>query len=141
MPSDLASILDLVVPVIVRIAERRLATDEVLKWQPGAIVELIKDADQPLDLMVNNVVVGTGHAVKVGENYGVRIEAIGGLKERIDAMSSTTPVAHEVRCPGGMRVSDDQGSGGSGGSGGGGATGMPGELADVFEQIADETAA
>lgn len=133
MPSDLDSILGLVVPVIVRIAERRLACDEVLKWQPGAIVELGKDADQPLDLMVNNVVVGRGHAVKVGENYGLRIEAIGDLKSRIDAIGGTQPVAHEVRCPRTMGIGED-------GNDLGGAFASP-ELADVFDQIADESAA
>jgi hypothetical protein len=39
--------------------------------------------------LVNNKVVGRGIAVKVGENFGIRINTIGSAKERAAAMGPT----------------------------------------------------
>lgn len=82
MSSNLDQILKLDVPIIVRLAERLLPLGEVLRLVPGAILELGKDADGELDLLVNNRVVGSGSAVKVGENFGIRLSYIGDPKDR-----------------------------------------------------------
>ncbi len=87
MPRDLHAILKLRVPVIVRLGERRMALDDVLALGPGAIVELPKPADQPLDLMVNNKAIGKGVAVKVGENFGLRVASIGDAQSRVAALT------------------------------------------------------
>lgn len=86
MPSDLRSILNLEVPVIVLLGERRIRVSAVTGWVPGAIVELPKQSEEELQILVNNKVVGTGVAVKVGENFGVRITYIGDIKNRIQAL-------------------------------------------------------
>ena len=88
MATDLQSILKLTVPVIVQIGERKLPMDDVLALGPGAILELNKYADDELDLLVNNKRVGAGQAVKVGENFGIRITHIGTQRQRIQAMGS-----------------------------------------------------
>jgi hypothetical protein len=36
--------------------------------------------------MVNNQVVGEGEAVKVGENFGLRLTAVGDLSDRISSL-------------------------------------------------------
>lgn len=90
MPSDVRSILNLEVPVLVLLGERRVRMVEVTSWVPGAIVEIPKHADEELHILVNNKVIGTGVAVKVGENFGVRITFIGDLKDRIQAMGSSS---------------------------------------------------
>ncbi len=86
MPSDLSSILSLEVPVIVVLGERRMKVADVLALVPGAIVELPKGAGEELSLLVNNKQIGTGTAVKVGENFGLRITYIGDVKSRIAAL-------------------------------------------------------
>lgn len=91
MPRDIKSILKLRVPVIVRIGERRMALDDVLNLSPGAIIELPTPAERPLDLMVNNKVVGTGNAVKIGENFGVRVLEIGAPADRLQALTGKRP--------------------------------------------------
>ena len=77
MVTDISTILGLKVPVIVQIGRRRLSMDDVLALGPGAILELDKKADGDLDLLVNNKIIGEGAAVKVGENFGVRISSMG----------------------------------------------------------------
>ena len=79
-------ILNLEVPVIVRLAERVMMLSEVLNLGSGSIIEFEKGADSELDLMINNKCIGEGQAVKVGENFGLRILHIGSVQNRIKAM-------------------------------------------------------
>jgi flagellar motor switch protein FliN/FliY len=53
----------------------------------GAIIEFFKRSDEPLELMINNKVIGVGEAVKVGENFGLRISKIGDVKEIIRSLA------------------------------------------------------
>jgi flagellar motor switch protein FliN/FliY len=87
MPAGIESILTLEVPVIVQIAERMMPVEEVMSMAPGAIIEVTKPANSDLEILVNNKVIGTGTAVKVGENFGVRVSYIGDLTHRLSAMS------------------------------------------------------
>ena len=86
---DLGRILRLQVPVIVRLAERKLPLSEVMRLGAGAIIEFFKQSDEPLELLVNNKVIATGMAVKIGENFGLRITQIGEVKQLIEAMGSS----------------------------------------------------
>ncbi len=88
MPSDVRSILTLEVPLIVLLGERKARVAEVTALVPGAIVEVPKHAEEELQILINNKVIGTGVAVKVGENFGVRITYIGDIKDRIQALAN-----------------------------------------------------
>ena len=92
MASGLNMILALEVPVIVQIAERIMTVDEVTGIAPGTIIELHKSANDDLEILVNNKTIGTGSAVKVGENYGIRVTFLGDLDDRITAMGAKKPV-------------------------------------------------
>jgi flagellar motor switch protein FliN/FliY len=85
-PSELHRILKLHVPVIVKLAERKLLLSEVMRLGTGAIIEFSKSSDEPLELLINNKPVGHGEAVKVGENFGLRITQIGDVKQVVQAM-------------------------------------------------------
>lgn len=83
---ELRRILQLQVPVIVKLAERKLTLAEVMRLGPGAIIEFFKSSDEPLELLINNKVIGLGEAVKVGENFGLKITQVGDVKEVIRSM-------------------------------------------------------
>jgi flagellar motor switch protein FliN/FliY len=87
MPTDLQSILNIEVPVIVQIASREMTLEEVTLLIPGSIIELPKLVDEELEILVANKPIGVGKAVKVGENFGIRVSYIGDVRERIAAMS------------------------------------------------------
>ena len=91
MASGLKTILALEVPLIVQIAERIMTVEEVTGIAPGAIIELPKSANDDLEIRVNNKTIGTGSAVKVGENYGIRVTFLGDLDDRISAMGAERP--------------------------------------------------
>lgn len=90
MPQKLDRIMLLEVPIIVRIGSRKMSLGEVVGLTPGMIVELPQQAGDQLDLLVNNKPIGSGTAVKVGENFGLKISYIGEAKDRIEAMGPNT---------------------------------------------------
>jgi len=90
MPAELSSILRIEVPVIVLVARHKMPLRAVLDMRPGAIIELPKSADENLEILVNDRTIGVGRAVKVGENFGIRVGSIGPVRDRIEAMASET---------------------------------------------------
>lgn len=86
MARDVRAIGKLEVPLIVRVSQRSMKLQEILALGVGSIIELPKAADADLDLLVNNRPIGGGAAVKVGENFGLRIEWIGEPAERVRAL-------------------------------------------------------
>jgi flagellar motor switch protein FliN len=83
---EIARILKLRVPVIVRLATRRMPISAVRDLSIGAIIEFEMPVESPLDLLVNNGLVGEGQCVKVGENFGLRILRICSQKDRIRSL-------------------------------------------------------
>ncbi len=88
MASDLSAILKLEVPVIVILGSRDIRLKEITALMPGAILELPKSAEEELELLINNKVVATGRAVKVGENFGLRISFVGDVRTRVAALAA-----------------------------------------------------
>lgn len=88
MPTDLQTVLKLKVPLIVTVGKRRASVESVLGLGPGSIVEMNKHSDEPLEILINNKQVGHGEAIKVGENFGIRITKIQPPEERVEAMGS-----------------------------------------------------
>ena len=90
MHAEQTPILDLEVPLIVQIASRTMAVWEVVELEHGSIIEFPRSADEELEILVNNKSVGQGTAVKVGENFGIRISSIGGLDSCLPKSPSPT---------------------------------------------------
>ena len=85
-PPETHRILCIRVPVIVKLAECDMPVSAILKLTSGSILEFERSADADLELLVNNKMVGSGQAVKVGENFGLRIARICGVEDTIRAM-------------------------------------------------------
>src|SRR3954454_2621750 len=83
---ELRRILKLEVPVIVKLADRKLLLSEVMRLGVGAIIESLKSSSEPLELLINNKVIGVGETVKVGENFGLRITRIGDVRQIIQSL-------------------------------------------------------
>ncbi len=95
MASVRAHLHELEVPIIVELGRRTMSVREVMHLVPGAIVELPKAADEPLELMVNNKAIAIGTAVKVGENFGLRITGIGSLEDRAAAAAAGEEISDD----------------------------------------------
>ena len=79
-------ILSMRMPVIVKIAEKATILSSILKLNLGSVINFDKDAYQLVDLMVNNSTIGLGQAVKIGENFGLKITQIGPVEETIKSL-------------------------------------------------------
>jgi flagellar motor switch protein FliN/FliY len=80
---DLKHLLRMKVPVIVRLARKSMSVGTVLCMAPGAIIEFDKRADQELELMIRNKTIGFGKAVKIGEQFGLKVTSICDVHETI----------------------------------------------------------
>ena len=85
-PPELERLLHLHVPIIVKLAERDMSVESILKLTVGSVLEFDRSAESELDLVVTDQTIGAGEAVKIGENFGLRITRIGTPVERIRAM-------------------------------------------------------
>jgi len=70
---DLAYLSDVDLTLTVELGRAVMPVREVLKLQPGSVVELDKLVGQPVSLLVNNTLVAKGEVVVVNERFGLRI--------------------------------------------------------------------
>lgn len=83
---ELERLLPIKIPVRVRLAERRMRIKQLLELTVGTIIEFDRSADSDLDLVASNVCIGTGNAVKCGENFGLRVIGIQPLAQKLLGM-------------------------------------------------------
>ena len=80
---NLEMILDIEVPVYVRVGTAKMLLEDVLKLGIGSVIELDKNIDEPVDLIVNDKVIARGEIVVIDSNFALRITEIETKAERI----------------------------------------------------------
>lgn len=83
---NLELILDIPLEIRVELGRSARKIREVLELGPGSVVELDKQAGEPVDILVNNKLFARGEVVVIDENFGVRITDILSIEERIEAL-------------------------------------------------------
>ncbi len=76
-------LLDIELPVSISFGRIRLPMKDVLKLTTGSIVELDRDVNDPVEVLVNQRLVARGEVVVVDGNYGVRIQEIASREDRL----------------------------------------------------------
>jgi flagellar motor switch/type III secretory pathway protein FliN len=79
------------VPVIVTLASKQESAGKLLHLGPGSIIEFSQSCDSPLQLSVNNLPIGLGEAVKIGDHFGLKIVEIVPAEERLERLGSKWP--------------------------------------------------
>ena len=77
-------LLDVHLPVSISFGSAEMPLRDVLKLSAGSVVELDRQPEEPVDLIVNGCVIARGEVVVVDGNYGVRVQEIVSRKERLD---------------------------------------------------------
>ncbi|NPA65773.1 MAG: flagellar motor switch protein FliY [Epsilonproteobacteria bacterium] len=80
---NISLILDVKLPVRVRIGKKKMLLKDVLNMDIGSVIELNQLANDPLDILVDNHVIAQGEVVIVDGNFGVQITTIGTKKDRL----------------------------------------------------------
>lgn len=84
--NELERILNIPVPVIVRVASKRMSLEEVLKFSPGYIIQFNKNSDENLDLLINDKKIAEGEAITIEERFGLQVKKITSVERKIESM-------------------------------------------------------
>ena len=77
---NLDLVMDIDLNVVVEIGRIKKLVKEIVALRQGSIVELDKQASEPVDIMVNGKLIARGDVVVIDDNFGVRItEIVGSL--------------------------------------------------------------
>ena len=73
---DLNLVMDVELTVTVEIGRKKRPLKEILELRQGSIIELDKQAGEPVDVVVNGQLVARGDVVVIDDNFGVRITEV-----------------------------------------------------------------
>jgi flagellar motor switch protein FliN len=74
--SKLALLMDVELALTLRFGGRNLLLRDVLDLSPGAVVELDRQIQDPVDVLLDGRLVARGEVVVVGGNYGLRVTEV-----------------------------------------------------------------
>jgi flagellar motor switch protein FliN/FliY len=80
---DINFILDIPLEVTVVIGRTKILVQELLQLGQGSVVALEKLAGEPMEVYVNDRLIGRGEVVVVNERFGVRLTDIISPAERV----------------------------------------------------------
>jgi len=86
--NNISLIMDVKLPVRVRIGKKRMLLKDVLNMDIGSVIELNQLANDPLEILVDNHVIAQGEVVIVDGNFGVQITTIGTKRERLTQLKA-----------------------------------------------------
>ena len=83
LSGNLRLLTDIPVRMSVEVGSTQLRLAEVMSLAEGAVVELDRQADELLDIMVNGTLVARGEVVTVNGRYGIRVVEIASGEARL----------------------------------------------------------
>jgi flagellar motor switch protein FliN/FliY len=84
---NLDLLMDIELPVMVRMGQTEMQLGDLLKLTPGSILELNRAADAPVELLVNSKLIAKGEVVVVDGNFAFRITEIESTDTRIRSLA------------------------------------------------------
>jgi flagellar motor switch protein FliN/FliY len=83
LAGNLRMLADIPVRMSVEVGSTQLRLTDVLGLAEGSVVELDRQADELLDIMVNGTLVARGEVVTVNGRYGIRVVEIASAEQRL----------------------------------------------------------
>ncbi|CAN5416741.1 hypothetical protein BH10ACI2_BH10ACI2_03540 [soil metagenome] len=75
--NNLESLYDVEMNVTVRFGKTEMPLREIVRIGVGSMIELNRNVDEPVEILVNNYPFATGEVVVIDGYYGVRITEVG----------------------------------------------------------------
>jgi len=75
-PVNLDLVLDVELNVTLRFGQRQLTLREVLELTSGSVIELDRQVEEPVELLLDGKVIARGEAVVIDGNYGLRVTEV-----------------------------------------------------------------
>ena len=83
---NLGLLLDVELEVRLHFGCRQATLREVLELTNGAVLELDREIQEPVDLLLNGRVVARGEVVVVDGNYGLRVTEVSSAQQRVSSL-------------------------------------------------------
>ena len=83
---NLNLIMDIPLKVTVELGRTKMPVSDLLNLTQGSVIELMKLAGEPMEVLVNDKLIARGEAVVVNEKFGVRLTDIISPSERIEQL-------------------------------------------------------
>ena len=80
---NLELLWDVALSLTLRFGQRELLLKEILELSPGAVLELDRQIDEPVDLLLGRKVIARGEVVIVDGNYGLRVTEVASAAEKL----------------------------------------------------------
>jgi flagellar motor switch protein FliN/FliY len=84
--ANMELLLDVKLPIKVRIGTKYLLLKDVINMDIGSVIELDRLVNDPLDILVDDKIVGRGEVVIVDGNFGIQITEVVHPKDRLAAL-------------------------------------------------------
>jgi flagellar motor switch protein FliN/FliY len=84
---NLDLVLDIPVSVSLRVGSTEISIRDLVRLVEGSVVALDRDADAPMDVLVNGTLIAHGEIVVVDDRYGVRLTDVVSPTERIETLN------------------------------------------------------
>ncbi len=75
-PTTMERVVDVPLAVTIRFGQRQLTLRELLELGTGSLLELDRQVEEPVDLMLGERVIARGEVVIVDGNYGMRVTEV-----------------------------------------------------------------
>jgi flagellar motor switch protein FliN/FliY len=83
---NLELLMDVELAVMLRFGSRQATLREVLDLATGAVLELDREVQEPVDLVLNGKVIARGEVVVVDGNYGMRVLEVASAQQRVSSL-------------------------------------------------------
>jgi flagellar motor switch protein FliN/FliY len=83
---NLELLMDVELGVMLRFGCRQTTLHEVLDLATGAVLELDREIQEPVDLVLNGRVIARGEVVVVDGNYGLRVSEVASPQQRVNSL-------------------------------------------------------
>ena len=74
--ANLDLVMDVELNVTLRFGQRLLSLREVLDLNTGSVIELDRQVEEPVELLLEGKVIARGEAVVIDGNYGLRVTEV-----------------------------------------------------------------
>ena len=81
--ADLELVRDIPVTVSVEVGRNAISISNLLQLSQGSVVELDREAGEPLDVLVNGCLIAHGEVVVVNDKFGIRLTEVVSPSERV----------------------------------------------------------
>ena len=84
---NLDLVLDIPVNVSLRVGSTDISIRDLVRLVEGSVIALDREAETPMDVLVNGTLIAHGEIVVVDDRYGVRLTDVVSPTERIETLN------------------------------------------------------